>query len=554
MFMKPHLEPRPGQIAQLAHLAQLALGAGALVLVLSSVSPLRAQQAAPPEKAPAAPANAVTPAPVAAPPTTQLGASPGTDTPRQPDAQDSTRATSETQAATEQMQAELEPTPGGLTSNEAVRLALENSPNLHKSEIEFNKADANKARAKIAFLPRMDASFGFSKLSSINLPPFNLFPYADRTSQTWTDLGFNSPQAQNAKSPFSPVLNQWTLQMRATMPITEIFLTIIPQYKGVKDLAKVAENQRDAQKLQVSYDARTAFWQYAQLRGNVSVARASVRVRESALRDLQSLVQAGTATQTELVRAQGELANAKAVEIQAVGGVDVAREQLVQLIGAPVDPSRGIGEPFVNIDIGDTPEFTQVLDEARRTRPELLALAHTIEARQKLLNAKKGAQYPKLSATIGDTYANPNQRYVPPQKQWHNTWDVGATLAWSPNDTAIAYTQAQDAANDLKTAHEDKRLMDQGIAIEAATAVTNHRTAVQTITAKTQQLEAARRYEADQRALLLAGAATPNDLLLAQRDLLAASLDWVNAYIAGRIAQAALLKARGQTGLGSPAQ
>ena len=64
-----------------------------------------------------------------------------------------------------------------------------------------------------------------------------------------------------------------------------------------------------------------------------------------------------------------------------------------------------------------------------------------------------------------------------------------------------------------------------------------------------QQLEAARRYEADQRALLLAGAATPNDLLLAQRDLLAASLDWVNAFIAGRVAQAALLKARGQTGL-----
>ncbi|MET0287504.1 MAG: TolC family protein [Polyangiales bacterium] len=540
MITKAHLESRP---------RHLLLGASALVLALSSVSPALAQQAAPPEKAPAGAANNVTAAPAAAPPTTQ-----GPVAPRQPSGPESTRATSETQAATEQMQAELEPTAGGLTSDEAVRLALENSPNLHKSQIEFDKADANQARAKIAFLPRIDTSFGYTHLSKVKLPPFDLFPYADTTSQAWNDLGFNDPRNATGKSPFAPVLDQWALQVRATMPITEIFLTIIPQYKAVKSLAKVAENQRDAQRLQVSYDARTAFWSYAQLRGNVAVARASVRVRESALRDLQSLVQAGTATQTELVRAQGELENAKAVEIQAEGGVDVARERLVQLIGTPVDASRGIGEPFVNIDIGESPAFDKVLEEARRTRPELLALANTIEARQKLLNSKKGAQYPKLSATVGDTYANPNQRYIPPLAKWRNTWDVGVTLAWSPNDTAIAYTQAQDAANDLKSAYEDKRLIDQGIAVEAATAVTNHRTAAATITAKTQQLEAARRYEADQRALLLAGAATPNDLLLAQRDLLAASLDWVNSFIAGRVAQAALLKARGQTGLGSTGQ
>jgi outer membrane protein TolC len=535
----------------------LPLGAGVLALVLSSLSPAVAQQAAPPEKAPAGAANNVTGAPVAAPPTTQQGQQIGS-TPRQPTQQESTRATSETQAAQEQMQAELEPTPGGLTSQEAVKLALENSPNLHKSQIELAKADANKARAVLAFMPRVDTSFGFSHLNHIKQPPFDLtksFPPALTrviAKQQAEDVmnGIIDPPP-STKSPFTPVYNQWTYQVRATMPITEIFLTIIPQYEGVKGLAKVAENQRDATKLQVSYDARVAFWDYARLRGNVSVARASVRVRESALRDLQSLVQAGTATQTELVRAQGELENAKAVEIEAVGGVDVARERLVQLIGTPVDPNRGIGEPFVNIDIGESPSFDAVLGEARRTRPELIALTNTIEARQKLLRARKGAEYPKLSATAGDVYANPNSRYVPPQAKWHNTWDVGVTLAWSPNDSAVAYTQAQDAENDLKTVFEDKRLIDQGIAIEAATAVSNHKTAAATISAKTQQLEAARRYEADQRALLLAGAATPIDLLLAQRDLLAASLDWVNAFIAGRVAQAALLKARGQTGLAS---
>jgi outer membrane protein TolC len=48
---------------------------------------------------------------------------------------------------------------------------------------------------------------------------------------------------------------------------------------------------------------------------------------------------------------------------------------------------------------------------------------------------------------------------------------------------------------------------------------------------------------------LLAGAATPNDVLEAERDLIQAALEWVDSFIQGRIAQAALLKAQGKTGL-----
>jgi outer membrane protein TolC len=156
---------------------------------------------------------------------------------------------------------------------------------------------------------------------------------------------------------------------------------------------------------------------------------------------------------------------------------------------------------------------------------------------------------PKLQANAGVLYANPNPRYIPPLEEWRTTWDVGVNVVWSPNDSVLAYTQATDAETDLKMVREDRRLIEQGIAVEAASAVASHRTAAEGISAKRQQLEAARRYEADQRALLLAGAATPNDVLLAQRDLLAASLQWVDSFIAGRIAQAALTKAQGSTGL-----
>jgi outer membrane protein len=495
-----------------------------------------------------APAAQTAPAQPAQPPAAQTAAAPAAG------GGETTRASAEADAANRDMQAELEPTPGGLTADEVIRAAFENSPQLAKADLELNRAAANEARARLAFAPRLDVAAGYTRLSKVDLEPFDLSglvtgyvrPEALRTP---AELEAAMAAAGPQESPFTPVLNQYSVSATVSLPITEIFLTIIPTYKATKQLAKVSELQRDAQKLQLSYDARVAFYEYARLRGSAAVARASVRVREAGVRDLESLVQAGTATQTELVRATAELASAKVLETQALGGVEVALARLEQLTGTRIDPARGVGEPFIGIEIGATPSTESVRNEAKASRPELLALNTLVKARQALLRARKGAQYPKIVGRGSALYASPNPRYVPPTADWHDTYEAGIAVSWSPNDFALAYVQATDAETDLKTVYEDQRAFEQGIVVESASAVTGHRTAAETISSTQQALEAARRYEADQRALLLAGAATPNDVLLAQRDLLAASLNWVNAFIAGRIAQAALLKAQGKTGL-----
>jgi hypothetical protein len=87
--------------------------------------------------------------------------------------------------------------------------------------------------------------------------------------------------------------------------------------------------------------------------------------------------------------------------------------------------------------------------------------------------------------------------------------------------------------------------------MEAAQAVTTHRSAVANTQAATESLEAARRYQGDQRSLLLAGAATPNDVLESQLLLTRAALEWVDSFISVRLAEAALLKTQGKTTLNS---
>ena len=212
------------------------------------------------------------------------------------------------------------------------------------------------------------------------------------------------------------MLNQYSATATVSLPVTEIFLSVIPTYKATKKLKEVSQLQREATKLQISYDARVAFYDYARLRGSASVARASVRVREAGVRDLTSLVEAGTATGTELVRAQAELASARLLETQAIGGIEIALARIEQLTGTPVDRNRGVGEPFIGIDVGPTPSLESVRSAARSTRPELLALNALVGARQHIVSARKGAQYPKLVGRGGALVASPNPRYVPPTR------------------------------------------------------------------------------------------------------------------------------------------
>jgi outer membrane protein TolC len=273
---------------------------------------------------------------------------------------------------------------------------------------------------------------------------------------------------------------------------------------------------------------------------------------EHSVEDLATLVAAGTATQTDLMRAQAELGKMHVHQVELHGGVEVALVHLKAITGVTVDIARSIGETLVSKTIMTTPTVAQVESEARKARPELLALKKLEQVRAYMIKARRNAQYPVLGPFANVYYGNPHPRVIPQvEGKGQHSWDVGLMLTWSPNDSVFAHTQYKDALTELKSVQEDLKLVEDAISVEAAQAVLAHRTAVATVEAAVKSLEAAHRYQADQRSLLLAGAATPKDALEAQTLLTRAALEWVDAFVSVRLAEAALLKAQGKTGLDS---
>ncbi len=459
-------------------------------------------------------------------------------------------------AALKALKEALVPSPNGLTEEEVVQAALVNSPAMKKSQIDANKADVIQARAKLAFLPRLDLSARYTHLSRVKLPVLSP-PTTTRTTTTMTEAtsstgATTTTETMETKGPglsFPQVLDQYLNQASLRLPITELFLVIIPTYRGTELLSEMAEHQERAKQSSVAYDARAAFYDFIHLQGVVVVAADSVRVREQSVRDLEALARRGAATETDVLRARAALRNAQLTLAQYSGSVEVSSMRLSRMLGADIDLRRGVAEPLVEFEPGPTPQTGDVVTAAFAQRHELLAMRALQRAREKLAQAKSGGQWPVLSANGNVYYSDPNPRIFPQKDQFRGSWDVGASLNWSPNDFMLARSQAEDAETDLAQVAQDLRMLEDAIAVEVAMAVTSHRTARERIEATTQNLEANLRYMSEQQNLLKAGAATLTNVLDAEAELRRAQLEWVDAYMQARLATAALIKARGETGL-----
>jgi len=443
--------------------------------------------------------------------------------------------------------ANFEPYPGGLTAEQVVRQALVTSPELKKTRVILTRAEANKERAKIGFAPRLDLTARYTHLSKVTMGSFPALNV--NTAQIDPNTGRFVQPVPYVYAPINQVLDQYYTQAGLTLPVTDFFLTIAPMLKSATLMADVARDQERAKQLQVAYDARVAFYQYCHLKGGLVVAEASVKQYEASVRDLEALVAAGTATQTDLVRARSAKAQAEHFVVQFRGGLNVALTRLSQLMGSEVKDLPNVGDRLIGDVPSEFPDAVKLTAEALKQRPEVNALRTTERVRQHMIDARKGAQYPRLVGFANGYYSNPNLRIFPQTAKWNPSWDVGAALTWSPNDMVLARTQVSDAESDLADLRADLQAVEDGIGMEAATAVSTLQTAASEVESTTEVLTASRRYYDDKRALLLAGAATPNDVLQAQTALTRDALAWVDSYVNLRVAQAALLKVQGKTGL-----
>lgn len=335
----------------------------------------------------------------------------------------------------------------------------------------------------------------------------------------------------------------YVLQARLTVPLSELFLEVLPRYEAAERLTAVQALREVAERQSVALRAKQAYYEYARARASKLIAEAALAQNQAQLRDVQALVRGGALARVEEMRADAQVAASRVALARAEGNVAVAQTALRVLLGVPGDGDFAINEDLTQPLPAPTSTKAQLLEAALANRSELKATRAMLEVHQSTLDAENGAKLPKLNLTGLAELSNPNQRVDPFTSELNGSWQVGAVLSWSPNDFFVADKRANRVAADRAVTETDIRLLELALRGEVDQAYEDLVASQEAQVQAQSGITAAEETYRVRREQFRAGSVVATEVIQAETELRRARLELVSAAIDARIAAARLDRA-----------
>lgn len=418
-----------------------------------------------------------------------------------------------------------------MSADDAAAIAVRTAPGVAKAKAASEQARAAASETLVALYPRVDVLGQYTHLSHTDPIEFSFRPKPD---------AMNPNPMSTTLQVRNPLFDIWLLQGRVSYPLSDLFFSILPRYSAAQKSAEAQRYNIAAQANTVALSAREAYFNYARARGALLVARSSQAQTEAQLKDVSSLVAAGTVARVEQMRADANVASARVAVARAEAAVAIVRNSLRTLLHLPGDGDIAMTEDFAQVLPALAESKDQLLDIALQTRSELRSLSTLVEAQDKNIQASDGDKLPKLGVSATGDLGNPNSRATSFKRKWVPTWAVIGTLSWSPNDFFVAGARADQFGAQRAQTFADISAMQDALRTEVSQAFEDYHSAQQAADAAASGIRAAEETYRVRREQFRAGAAVATDVVIAESDLNRARLELVNAAIDLRIARARL--------------
>lgn len=411
--------------------------------------------------------------------------------------------------------------------------AVAASVDIARARATTEQARQAASQAFVAVYPRLDLEASYTRLS-VNEPP----PVGESMSTL--------PNGDVVISRFSGIKvipDNYVLQARLTVPVSELFLEGLPRYEAANRLTEVQTLREISERESVALRAKQAYYEYARARASKLIAEAALAQTEAQLRDVQALVRGGALARVEQMRADAQVAAARVALARTTGNVAVAQTALRVVLNV-----EGDGEFAINEDLTQPlPALHSTKAELRKAalanRSELKAMRAMYEVHERTLDAENGAKLPKLNLTGLAELSNPNQRVEPFTREFNGSWQVGAVLSWSPNDFFVADKRAERARADRAVTETDVRLLELALRGEVDQAYEDFVASQEATTQALSGIAAAEETYRVRREQFRAGSVVATEVIQAETELRRARLELVSAAIDARIAAARIARA-----------
>ncbi len=440
----------------------------------------------------------------------------------------------------------LEVHAGGLTAEQVGERAAATSYNAKANEEALRGATARVDEAWAAFLPRLSGIGKYTRLSPLTPPDLGNIvvegaPNPNAPAGSLAALGL-----QSVPLSFPVVLNNWLFQATLTVPISDYLARTNQNYTAATRSQEAARWDVLSARASSASNGKIAYYNWLGARAGVVVAVLTLDDQKTHYRDAQNQFAVGNASKADVLRAETNVASAELALDRAKNLSDLTEEQLRVAIHAPEGESLVPAEDLegaVPPVQGNVKEWTR---EALTNRAEIRSANANAESARELVSYTKGGNYPNLSAFADGILANPNQRLFPQTNTWFGSWDLGAQVTWSPNDTVTTGGAVKDAESKVSQIVANRQVVKDNIDVEVVQSWQAVQEADFSLETSARELASAQEAYRVARELFTNGRGTSTTLTDAERDLTNARFDLLNAKVAARIGRVKLEHALGR--------
>ncbi len=352
-----------------------------------------------------------------------------------------------------------------LTLEEALQTARGHQPQIAQAKANTAAALARADEQRAPILPQLTGTATYLR-KSINFAPQpgTLPPSATGPTGTTTDSS-----------------NYWNFGLSLTQYIWDFGQTT-KRWESYKVTAQAQGATEKATELQIELGVRTAYFTARAQKDLVQVGRENLANQDRHLSQIEGFVKVGTRPEIDLAQARTDRANALVQLITAENTYEVAKAQLNQAMGIEGSTDYDIHDDSIPAVEGEERTSDELLNEAVKDRPDLIALEKQIAAQKLLVTSYKGAYGPSIGAGLGFTESGADITNL----IWN--WNASVNLTWPLFQGLLTYSQVKEQHANLLALEAQRDTLRLQVRVDVDQARLQVRAAKATVSASEEAL------------------------------------------------------------------
>jgi outer membrane protein TolC len=347
--------------------------------------------------------------------------------------------------------------------------------------------------------------------------------------------------------PFASTLNVYSFVASVSVPVSDYALRLTQAHSAASATAAARRLQLEAETLQRAADARIALFNWARTKAQVVVAGEAVAQSKAHVDAAKQRLDVGIGSSADVLRLEAQVASAEHLEIEAQSLSVIAEEQLRSTIQLDRKQPVKLGADLLRALSRRPPgDLDRLIQRAMDRRPEIRALQEEENSLKDAQAVARAGYAPRLNAVGNVTVANPNPRAVVQADAFGTSWEVGAVLTWTVNETLLAAPAVAEARGRAAAVAEQRAALRAAIQVEVVTAYAELQKAIASVDAAERAFVAGQASLRTREELFNVGRATGVDLVDAQTEVTRSQLRRVDAKLNVLVGRAKLDHATGE--------